>query len=218
MTVARWGAVLLGTLGGGVPVIAGSAAAQRGECDSAVYWLAPTSRFEVKTGKAGLFGFAGHAHRVRAHSVSGSVVYCPNNPRASRVEIVVPAESLEVLTPPDTAEIRQVTATMRTEILRVDRYPVIRFVSTTVTPTSDGLRIEGQFTLVGTTRDVVAELRLEIAADTLRATGSFALNQTDFGIEPYRGGPAGTVRVADGVTIELAAVGLRTPDPLRSPP
>ncbi len=210
MTAAAWGAVLVGTLGSGVPA---SAAAQSGARDSVVYVLAPTSRFEVKTGTAGLFGFAGHEHLVRAQNPSGRIIYRPNSPADSRVEIVVAAESLEVLTPPDTAEIRKVTEAMRTEILRVDRYPVIRFASTTVTPTSEGLRVQGQLTLAGATRDVAAELRLDIAADTLRATGRFSVKQTDFGIRPYRGGPGGTVRVADRVIIELDAVGLRAPDP-----
>jgi polyisoprenoid-binding protein YceI len=178
-----------------------------------VYLLAPASRFEVRTGKAGLFGFAGHEHRIRARSPSGRIIYRPNNPADSRVEIVVAAESLEVLTPPDTAEVRQVTEAMRTEILRVDRYPVIRFASTTVSPTGDGLCVQGQLTLGGATRDVAAELRLDIAVDTLRAIGRFSLKQTDFGITPYRGGPAGTVRVADRVTIELVVVALRAPDP-----
>jgi polyisoprenoid-binding protein YceI len=213
MTVAPWGVVLVGTLGASVPALAAPRAAHRVACDSVVYRLAPASRFEVKTGKAGLFGFAGHDHRVRARSASGRVVYCPDNPQASRVEIAVAAESLEVLTPPDTAEIRKVTATMRTAILRVDRYPLIRFAPPSVTPTSDGFHVEGQLTLVGTTRDVAAELRLEIAADTLRASGNFSLKQTDFGIRPYRGGPGGTVRVADRVTIELAAVALRATGP-----
>jgi len=210
MTAAAWGAVLVGTLGSGVPA---PAAAQSGARDSVVYVLAPTSRFEVKTGTAGLFGFAGHEHLVRAQHPSGRIIYRPNSPADSRVEIVVAAESLVVLTPPDTAEIRKVTEAMRTEILRVDRYPVIRFASTTVTPTSEGLRVQGQLTLAGATRDVAAELRLDIAADTLRATGRFSVKQTDFGIRPYRGGPGGTVRVADRVIIELDAVGLRAPDP-----
>jgi hypothetical protein len=55
-------------------------------------------------------------------------------------------------------------------------------------------------------------VRLDIVADTLRATGRFSVKQTDFGITPYRGGPGRTARVADRVTIELDVVGLRTPD------
>jgi len=37
------------------------------------------------------------------------------------------------------------------------------------------------------------------------------VKQTDFGIKPFRGGPAGTVRVADRVTFEIEAVAVREP-------
>src|SRR6266511_94589 len=99
--------------------------------DSSVYVLSPASRFEVRTGKAGLFGFAGHEHLIRARVFSGSIVYYPGNPASSRVEILVPADSLAVLSPPDTAEIRKVTQAMRTEVLHADQYPEIRFTCST---------------------------------------------------------------------------------------
>jgi polyisoprenoid-binding protein YceI len=189
------------------------ARAQGGELDSVVYVLSPASRLEVKTGKAGLLGFAGHEHLVRARAFSGRVMYRPNARPESRVEISVSADSLEVLTPPDTAEIRKVTQSMRTEILHVDQYPLITFVSTGDTPTPDGFRVEGRLTLAGQTRDVIADLHVEVGADTLRATGSFSVKQTDFGIRPYRGGPGGTVRVADRVTLTVEAVAIRVPQP-----
>src|SRR6266511_3338100 len=138
--------------------------------DSIVYVLSPTSRFEVKTGKAGLFGFAGHEHLIRARAFSGSIVYYPGNPASSRVEIVVPADSLDVLTPPDTAEIRKVTDAMRTDVLHTDRYPEIRLVSTAVTPTADGFDVQGVLTLAGQSRDVTVYLAVAIGADTLRAS------------------------------------------------
>ncbi len=166
-------------------------------------------RFEVKTGKAGLLAFAGHGHLVRAGSASGRIVYYPARPADSHVDVVVPVDSLEVLTPPDTAEIRKVTDTMRSEVLHPDRYPLITFVSTTVTPAGDGLEVDGRLTIVGQTRDVAVVVHVEAAGDTLRATGSFSVKQSDFGIRPYRGGPAGTVRVADRVEFNVAAVAIR---------
>jgi polyisoprenoid-binding protein YceI len=187
--------------------------AQAGEADSVVYVLSAASQFEVKTGKAGLFGFAGHAHVIRAGGVTGRIVYHPNAPAESRVEIVVPADSLEVLTPPDTAEIRKVTQAMRTEVLHVDEHPVISFASDSVTRTADGFQIQGRLTLAGQTRDVSCDIRAEVGADTLRATGGFSVKQTDYGIRPFRGGPAGTVRVADRVTFSFDVVGVRTPGP-----
>jgi polyisoprenoid-binding protein YceI len=185
-----------------------SGTAQDGTQDSAIYVLAAASRFEVKTGKAGLLGFAGHSHVIRARAVSGRIVYYPKAPSNSRVAITVPVDSLEVLTPPDTAEIRKVTEAMRTEVLHVDRYREITFVSDSVAPTTDGFRVYGKFTLGATTRDVAADVKVAIAGDTLRAIGAFAVKQTDFGIKPYRGGPAGTVRVADRVTLDFEALGV----------
>ncbi len=178
--------------------------------DSIVYVLSPASRLEVKTGKAGLFGFAGHEHLIRARVSSGRIVHYPGAPERSRVEIVVPADSLEVLSPPDTAEIRKVTQAMRTEVLRTDQYPEIRFASTAVTPAADGFEVLGALTLAGQTRDVTVRVAVVIAADTLRASGTFSVKQSDFGIRPYRGGPAGTVRVADRVTFDIDAVGIAT--------
>jgi polyisoprenoid-binding protein YceI len=198
---------------GGVATFPTPAPAQQDVRDSVIYILSPTSRFQVKTGKAGLLGFAGHDHVINARAFSGKIVYYPDAPSDSRVEIAVPAESLEVLTPPDTAEIRKVTQAMRTEVLHVDQHREIAFVSKALTPIADGFRVQGALTIAGQTRDLTAVVRAEIGADTVRATSTFSVKQTDFGIRPYRGGPAGTVRVADRVTFTIDAVGIRSQGP-----
>lgn len=187
------------------------ASAQAPAPDTVVYRLLPSSRFEVRTGKAGVFGFAGHSHVVRARAFTGSVRYRPGDPSVSQLEITIPAESLEVLTPTDTAEIRQVAEAMRTEVLHVDQYPEIRFTATRATPTPTGARLDGKLTLVGQTRPVQVDATVQVGPDTLRARGTFAVNQTDFGIKPYSGGPGGTVKVANKVTFDFDAVGVREP-------
>jgi polyisoprenoid-binding protein YceI len=194
-------------------VIAGAsfAPAQAPAQDSLVYRLLPSSRFEVRTGTTGLFAFVGHSHVVRARAFTGSVRYRPGALSTSRLEITVPAVSLEVLTPHDPAEIRQVTETMRTQVLHVDKYPEIRFTVTRATRTAMGVRLDGELTLVGRTRPVQVDAAIQVGPDTLRARGTFAVNQTDFGIKPYRGGPGGVVRVADRVTFNFDAVGVREP-------
>lgn len=187
-------------------VVPCTAPAQRAAPDSVVYVLSSSSRFEVTTDKSGLLGFAGHTHVIRARAFSGWVVFYPHNPAASRVEIVVATDSLEVLTPPDTAEIRKVTEAMRTEVLDVKRYPEIRFVSKTLTAADGGFVIVGDLTMAGRTREVRVEVKISIRPDSLRATTTFAVKQTDFGIRPFRGGPGGSVRVADRVRFAVDAV------------
>lgn len=174
--------------------------------DPVTYVLTPESRLEVKTGKSGLLGFAGHDHIIRANHPTGRIVYDPTTPANSRVEISVLTKNLEVLTPPDTAEIRKVTEAMRTEVLFIDRHPEITFVSKSVTAIKGGFRVLGSLTISGKTRDVTVDLATTIAPDTLRAEGSFSVKQTDFGIKPYKGGPGGTVRVADKVDFRLNVV------------
>ncbi|MFL5494434.1 MAG: YceI family protein [Gemmatimonadales bacterium] len=185
------------------------AAGQAAPPDSVIYRLIPASRLDVKTGKAGLFGFAGHSHLIRAHAVAGRVAVYQGAVGTSHLELTVPSESLEVLTPPDTAEIRKVTEAMRTQTLRVDQFPQITFASKEVTPTKAGYHLVVALTLVGVTRDVPIDVVVKTTGDTLRATGTFSVKQTDFGIKPFRGGPGGTVKVADRVNFNFEAIGVR---------
>src|SRR5439155_9775393 len=112
-------------------------------------------------------------------------------------------------TPPDTEEIRKVTEAMRTDILKVDQYPEITLASKRITPSDGEYRIDAELTIVGQTRELSVEVRVEIGQDTLRAVAAFAVKQTDFVIKPFRGGPAGMVRVADRVAFDIEAVAVR---------
>ena len=209
----RKAATYLAACSGALVVAPSTLDAQSQAADSVLYRVAPTSRFEVRTGTAGLLGFAGHSHVVRASAFSGWVVYYPADPSSSRVELIIPAESLEVLTPSDTAEIRQVTEAMRTQVLHVAQYPTIRFAATGGATTVKGMRLQGELTLVSRTRPVQVDATVQVTDDTLRASGTFTVKQTDFGIKPYRGGPAGTVNVANEVSFVFDVVALRNPVP-----
>jgi len=188
-----------------VPTVAGWAQAPAGP-DSTVYRLDPVSRLVVETGKAGLFGFAGHTHVIQAHAVRGELVYRPGR-AASSLHLTLPTDSLEVLTPPDTEEIRKVTESMRTEVLHVDRYPEMRFAAESLDARSGKMSFPLLVTMAGTTRRVPVTAEVTIGPDSIRAVGTFSAKQTDFGIEPYSGGPGGTVKVADKVTFCFELIG-----------
>jgi polyisoprenoid-binding protein YceI len=194
---------------GSRPPLSGGVDPRVKSLDSVVYRLAPGSRLQVKTGKAGLFGFAGHTHVIRANRFQGQVVYYPRNPSSSHLEITVLTNSLEVLTPPDTEEIRKVTETMRNQTLRTAEFHEIRLVSRQVAPTTDGFHIVAAMTLVGQTRELPINVTARIGVDTLEAASTFSIKQTDFGIKPFSGGPGGTVKVADRVAFDIRAVAAR---------
>ena len=179
------------------------------ELDSVVYRLAPSSRLMVKTGKAGLLGFAGHTPLVPARAFHGEVVYFPKAPARSRLMITVVTDSLEVLTPPDTAEIRKVTAAMHADVLHTAEHHEITLVSRQASATKDGFHLLAALTLVGQTRELPVEVVAQVGLDTLRASTHFSIKQTDFGIKPYSGGPGGTVKVADRLVFDIRAVAVR---------
>jgi polyisoprenoid-binding protein YceI len=174
-----------------------------------VYTVLPASRVDIHTGKAGLLGFAGHEHLIRAAAVRGRVVYFPAHPDSSRVEITIPTDSLVVLSPSDTVEVRKVTAAMRTDVLAVEHFPEIRLASTAVTSGNAVFRVAATLTLHGVSKPITVDVHTSIGADTVRAAGTFTVLQTAFGIRPYRGGPGGTVRVADQIALEFAIVAVR---------
>lgn len=187
------------------------AAFQLPQADSVVYVLSPATQLDVHTGKSGLLGFAGHEHLIRARAFTGRVVYHRAVPAQSRVEIVILTDSLEVLTPPDTEEIRKVTADMRSKVLDVANYPEIRLASRSVTWSEGKVHLVAALTIRDQTREVPLDAQVKIDGDTLRATTTFTVKQTDFGIRPFRGGPAGTVRVADKVTFDIRLVAVLQP-------
>jgi polyisoprenoid-binding protein YceI len=212
VTRIRW--LLLSLL----PVLAPETGISQASSDSLVYQLDPASRLVVKTGKAGLFGFAGHTHVIRARAVSGRLVYHPGRSKSSLL-LKVPTESLEVLTPPDTAEIRQVTEAMREDVLHVDKFPGMTFAADSLAAKSGKMELQLAVTMAGVTRKVPVTADVTVGSDSIRARGSFTANQTDFGIKPYSGGPAGTVKVANRVTFCFDLVAVRDLDePARRPP
>ncbi|HUR03733.1 MAG TPA: YceI family protein [Nonomuraea sp.] len=189
-------------------VLAREARSAQASSDAGIYTVDASSRLVVKTGKAGLFGFAGHTHLIRARTVTGELVYRPGGPKSS-LRLRVLTDSLEVLTPPDTAEIRKVTEAMRTDVLHVDRFPTMTFAADAVDAQTGKVGLQLAVTMEGVTRTLPMTAEVTIGADTIRATGAFTAKQTDFGIKPFSGGPAGTVKVADKVTFCFDLVAVR---------
>ncbi len=175
---------------------------------SRTYRILPESRFEVRTGTAGLLARLADVHVIRARAFHGTVHFDPDDLAASHVEVTVPVDSLVVETPVDSEDRAEIREAMLTEVLRAQEHPAVRFRSTAVEPAGDSLRIAGDLTLAGSTRSVTLTLAYRSAVGRLWAWGSFTVRQTEFGIEPYRTA-LGTVKVADPVRFYLEAVAER---------
>jgi len=186
----------------------GLSAQNRAGSPSRTYRILPESRFEVRTGTAGLLARLADVHVIRAGAFHGTVRFAPDDVAASHVEVTVPVDSLVVETPVDPEDRAEIREAMLTEVLDARQHPEVRFRSTEVEAAGDSLRITGDLTLAGTTRPVTVTLAYRSAVGRLWAWGSFTVRQTEFGIEPY-GTALGTVKVADPVRFYLETVAER---------
>lgn len=150
------------------------------------------SKLTIHVGKAGLFSAAGHEHTVVAPIEQGTI----DEAEPARVRFTVKASALEVQPEPDQAEVQK---TMQSTVLGSDRYPEIRFESTSVRKVGDNRwTVTGNLTLHGATKTVIAEVQK--AADVF--TGEAHFRQSDFGIRPVTAA-GGTVKVKDELKLSF---------------
>jgi polyisoprenoid-binding protein YceI len=186
------------------------AAVQAGNNPMALVIDGANSQVLIQVGKAGLFGFAGHAHEVAAPEVHGRVTFDPADLQHASVSLEFAAAALRVTgngePPADVANVQTVMLSER--VLNVTRFPIIVFSSRRVsvtartTGTADVV-IEGDMTLHATTRPM--SIRASVTLDAggrITARGSFVLKQTDFGMVPVTAA-GGTIRVKDELDIQF---------------
>ncbi len=178
-----------------------------------------TSRVVIQVGKAGAFGFAGHAHEVVA-PVSGTVSLDASDPARTRVMLEFDSASLRVTGEGEPArDVPEVQRVMLSErVLDARRYPKITFQSRRVTPgpaagEARGFLVEGDLSLHGVTRSCRVPVRVTLTDGALTAEGRVSVKQSDFGIEPVTAA-GGTIRVKDQVdvvfTVRAARAATRT--------
>jgi polyisoprenoid-binding protein YceI len=96
------------------------------------------------------------------------------------------------------SDLRKIEDTIRKDVLHTKKHPKLEFQSTRVEDDGDGLRVTGDLTLHGRTR----ELRLHVR-DTGDAWETEAtLHQPDFGIEPFKA-MLGTLKIKPDVRVKL---------------
>jgi polyisoprenoid-binding protein YceI len=166
-----------------------------------------SSRVLIHVGKAGLLGFAGHEHEVIAPVHDGVATIDVDHPELSSVELTIHAAALHVTgrgePPGDVPKVQQ--AMLGPECLDAGRFPTIRFVSKAVSVGNRSagaldLALRGDLTIHGVTREVLVPVRLLVGPQSVTATGTTKLRQTQFGIQPIS--KAGVVNVKDELLLE----------------
>jgi polyisoprenoid-binding protein YceI len=170
------------------------------------------SRVRIHLGRTGFLKFLGHDHEIDAPIAEGRVVVAVGDPARSSVRLRFEARRMAVVPGSEPAgDIQKVEARMRgPEVLDVDRYPEIGFVSSSVAgeavePGRYRLRVRGTLELKGRSFPIELPLEVRQSDGVLQARGEVAWRLRDLGIEPPS--VAGVVRVANEfrTTFEIVA-------------
>ncbi|HEY1290752.1 MAG TPA: YceI family protein [Burkholderiales bacterium] len=160
-------------------------AVQRG---AKVYGAEPgDSLVVVRVYRGGRLAKLGHDHVVSTRDVHGFI-----DADQGRGDFYAGVESLTVDDPaqraaagftstPSESDIAGTRSNMLEKVLEAERFP---FVALRVRKVEQGT-LQGELALHGVTRPLRIPAKIDAGADHLEVSGSFAINQTDFGIEPF---------------------------------
>jgi len=185
-----------------------SLATERFELDSS------NSKFIAHGLRGGLLWFKGHEHLVAARDFSGEAQLNPRQITASSLRLTVKTDSMvetsDVFTQPQKEIINK---ELREIVLEPAKYPEIVFKSTAVSGRTVGsnqydLKIRGDLTLHGVTRQIVIPAKVTVTGNDLRATGDFSIDRDDFNVKATSAFH-GMVRVRGKVSFTFDIIGHR---------
>lgn len=173
---------------------------------------APQSNFMVRAFSGGLLWFKGHDHLIRARDFLGEAQLTPGAINPASLHITVRAASLEETRDIFTPQQKQIiNKELRDIVLEPDKYPEIVFKSTSVTGKSIGanqyeLKILGDLTLHGVTRQITIPTTVKVTGNDLRAIGEFNIERSDFSVKATSA-VHGMIRVRDKLKFTFDIIG-----------
>ena len=172
------------------------------------------SKFIAHAQRGGLLWFKGHEHLVAAREFSGEAQLNAESLTASSLQLTVRTDSMEETSDAFTSAQKQIiNRELREIVLEPAKYPEIVFKSSSVTgkPRGNGqydLKIAGELTLHGVTRQIVIPVQVTVNGKDLRAVGKFSISRTDFKVKATSAFH-GMIRVRDAVKFTFDIVGQR---------
>ena len=181
--------------------------------DATVHYLidAKGSTFVAQVFAAGLLASFGHDPKIAIRDFQGEVSFTLTSStiESASLKLNIQADSLEVADDISDKDRQEIHRKMCDEALETDRFPEILYECSRVSASGSGDRywvaLNGELTLHGITRPVPVSARVVINGNSVRATGDFAVRQSEFEIKPVTAA-AGAIRIKDEVKCQFDIV------------
>jgi polyisoprenoid-binding protein YceI len=171
------------------------------------------SQFFIDAEAGGVLAAFGHNHKFKVRDFGGIVKVPSQGLQFASLDLNVVPDSLALVDKVSDDERKEIEASMREKVLETAKFPKAWFRSAGVTVDSSNdagshLSVLGNLWIHGVGHKITIPATVVLKGDTLRATGTMKMRQTDYGITPFTA-VAGTVRVKDEVTLSFDFVATR---------
>lgn len=184
-----------------------------------VYWIdSRTSDVRFFLWRGGLLAQEGHNHVMIVHKMEGAI-FMPKNltENQARFDIVFKAKDIQV----DPLDLRRkIGGAFNTgmseegaqgtrehmlgqKVLNAQQYPRIGLSSQKAFGEPPKMAFDTRITLHGVQHRYLIPVTIDVQNDRLHARGTFAIKQTDFGIEPYSA-LGGALYLLDPISVEFS--------------
>jgi polyisoprenoid-binding protein YceI len=165
---------------------------------------ASQSKFIAHAHRGGLLWFKGHDHLIAVRDFTGEARLDPNLLANSSLHIRAKTATMEETSSAFTdAQKKIINKELHDIVFLPDQYPEIIFKSTSVSGKREGnnqydLKIVGDLTLNGVTRQIKIPTKVTVSGNDLRAQGEFGIDRGDFKVKATSA-MHGLIRVRDHV-------------------
>jgi hypothetical protein len=172
------------------------------------------SRAVILVRREGPLARFGHDHALVARPAEGFVIWSPDRVASGRAALGVDVRSIEVDPPevraefsldttPDQEAVSGTRSNLLEHVLPADSWPVIYMTVRVLDGNPPNLQAKAVLVINDHQGEIRFPMKVLITGDRLSASGSFAINQRAWGIEPFSI-LGGGLRVADRIQIEFA--------------
>lgn len=168
------------------------------------------SRFALEVDKTGLM--RGKTHLFLFERLGGQLYYDAARPEKSRVELVIDAASIACQdTWVSENDRKKIQVHAEKEMLSVEQYPEIRFVSSAITPNGDGrYEVQGNLKIRDIARPVTVQVEMKPQGSGITFQGRAEVKMTAYKLKPPSAA-LGLIGTKDEmrVTFEVVAIPAR---------
>lgn len=167
----------------------------------------------VQAFASGIVAVIAHSPKFAMRDITGDIKFVGDSPEDASFRASVRLDSLEIMDEVNSSDRREIERVMFDEVLETKAFQMAEFRSNRISATKTGenmyrVNVAGDLSLYGMTRRLAFDSQAVVGEDTLRAQGSFAVLQSDYGLR-IASVASGTLKLRDELRVGFFLIARR---------